>query len=234
MALLTPDTPPANAYICRRLYIPAEPTVIALVNGALSTLLQDNRYEQYGQMSPEDTVQMFQEMWLSYIESDVCMLGMIVPFASATVPPGCLECDGAIYQRAEYPRLYARLHPALIVNADEFRTPDLTGQFVLGGTGDFGGHPAHQTGGESQVTLTTEQMPAHSHSSPPHSHLTHDHNPVPTPAAIAIPPDIALTASPHVPASTASSGVVIESAGGGQPHNNMPPYYTLRYCIIAR
>lgn len=259
MPYLTPNTPPANDFICRRLHIPNDETVIELVNGAISELVKPYLYEQFGAMTPEATSQMFAEMYLDYIESSVCMLGMIMPFATTNCPPNCLECDGAIYNRADYPRLWEVLDDSLKLNADEFRTPPLIGSFVLAGSGSFGEYPPFQEGGQAEVTLTAGQMPEHGHTAQPHSHTNapHSHTTLPhshgevvavpgiiPPGEIPVPVPVA-TAAPGVtsPAGVdvVSSGVVIngatvviDAAGGGEAHNNMPPYYTLRYCMIAR
>lgn len=244
MPYLTPNAPPPNDFVCRRVRIPNNVDFLALVNGALSELVKPYLYEQFGTLTPEETSQYFAEMFLDYIGSDVCMLGMIMPFATATTPPNTLECDGAIYDRADYPDLYDLLHPSLRISDTQFKTPELYGRFVLGGTGDMGFFPAHETGGQEEVTLDVNQMPQHDHETIPHAHSTvpHSHSeiiPVATivnggleaPAASAVP-------SPSV---TGVSGVTVnpetvtvQPRGGSQPHTNMPPFYTLRYCMIAR
>lgn len=93
-------------------------------------------------------------------------------------------------------------------------TPDLQGRFILGSSDN---HAVGSTGGEENVTLTVEQMPSHSHqvntawaSAYEYTIVAHGSN----------------TASgPYF--SSNNSGI----SGSSQPHNNMPPYYTLCYII---
>lgn len=259
MPYLTPDFPPTGDFICRRLRIPNDLTVIQLVNGAISELMKEFNFEQSGAMTPAETVQLFSQMYLEYVESSACMLGMIIPFASQNVPPNCLECDGAIYNRADYPRLYDVLETSLIIDADTFRTPNLIGVFVLGASGHFGDVPPLSEGGESEVTLTYDQMPEHIHTTDPHTHTNapHDHATLPhehgeviavpgviPPGEIPVPVPVA-TPAPGITApagvTVLSSGVVIDSttvllnsAGADEPHNNIPPFLALRYCMVAR
>ena len=92
-------------------------------------------------------------------------------------------------------------------------TPDLRGRFVLGAGGSYG---PGSTGGEARHTLSTAEMPGHSHtaamadsSSTSGSYLAR-----------------AITTASHPGTTTYSTA----ATGGGQPHNNMPPYYAL--CFV--
>lgn len=76
------------------------------------------------------------------------MIGTIHPYVTATPPPGCLPCDGTIYNRADYPALYDRLPAALVVDSDTFRTPDLRARFIVGADGVT--YPLLAAGGEAK------------------------------------------------------------------------------------
>ena len=217
-------------FICRRLRIPNQLDVIMLVNGAITELLKYSNYEPFGDMPPEEVTQMFTEMWLDFIESDACMIGQVAPFATGNIPEGWLECDGGIYEREAYPALYAVLHPDLLIDVDSFRTPDLVGRFVMGGTGDMGFYPAHETGGEETHTLTVAEMPVHGHIDSGHSHPVHDH----LTALAVVPGEVPVNIPSLFPGSTGLGQANIQSTGGGDAHNNIPPYYTLRYFICYR
>lgn len=244
MPYLTPDNPPANSFVCRRIFIPNSLDFLMIVNGALSELTIPKNYEQFGELTPDETVQFMVEMWLKYIESEACMIGMVIPFLNVTVPDGCLECDGAIYDRVDYPELYAVIHPELKIDADTFRVPNLIDRIVMGASGDFGPNPAHQVYGEARVTLSAGEMPEHDHETIPHAHSTIPHAHA---EGIAIPTIIngglEAPAASTTPAASVTgfetvivndANVTMLSAGGGESHNNIPPVYTLRYCVVAR
>lgn len=107
-----------------------------------------------------------------------------------TVPEGWAVCDG------------------------QNGTPDLRGRFILGVSET---HPVGETGRAEEVTLSIQQMPAHSHTIPniPYgSYLTNNTG-----------------SNPVLPYSSGSSGYGSGDAGGSQPHPNMPPYYALIYIM---
>lgn len=85
----------------------------------------------------------------------------------------------------------------------------VTDRFLIGAGGSY---TLGSTGGEANVTLTVNQIPAHSHE-------TKYYNDETTP-----PPG-----SDWVPAAHRNTGVNVVGGdtydtGGGQAHNNMPPY----------
>lgn len=173
-AWITPPTIPVTDYVCRRLIIPNDPVLVAAVNGALLLLIDPANWEQIsGTVPAEDAAAAMQEMYFTYLrENAFCMIGAIVPIATATVPNGTLLCDGSLHSRADYPRLYDALHPSLIIDGVTFRTPDLRDRFVLAA----GNAVPHDTGGAANVALTVAQLPAHSHTTDPHSHTTDPHS----------------------------------------------------------
>jgi len=75
------------------------------------------------------------------------------------------------------------------------------------------------SGGEEDHTLTSSEMPSHDHQ---------QHN---SPGALVIPVGAPSTFYAHTdPGLPAWTG----SAGGGNEHNNMPPFHALTFGIIAR
>lgn len=95
--------------------------------------------------------------------------------------------------------------------------PDLRGKFVLGAGSS---HAAGTSGGAETVTLTVDQIPSHNHkvSTPGATH----NNTLQT----IIPVSGILDSSTEFYQANATV-----PTGGSQPHNNMPPYYTLCYII---
>jgi len=154
------------------------------------------------------------------------LVGMVMPICTEELPEGTLLCDGTTYLRADYPNLYSAIASGFIVDADSFTVPDLRERFVLGAGMSY---PVGQTGGSNEITQTIDQMPIHSHTSPPHSHTE----------ITATPTIVSVGLEPPVPAAVPGAGatgltaVSIDSAGGGEPMTITPPYIALRYVVVA-
>lgn len=152
-------------------------------------------------------------------------IGEVKIHARQELPEGWLWCDGATYNRVDYPELYAALHSNFRLNADTFKVPDMALRFPFGmgeGSPSFVGGQA----GEQSHTLTAAEMPAHTH-----------------PTAVAGQQFVTKLASAGGlrPASAGSEhwlqplgGAATGSAGLNQPHNNMPPYTFMFYAIVAK
>ena len=240
MPFLTPETTPV-ATVCRRLFIPDSPEWLALVNGALAELIKLANWEAFGAVTPAEAAARAQQMVLDYLESS-CMLGTVHPYVTSSPPAGCLPCDGSQHQRADYPRLYEALPAALIVDADSFLTPDLRNRFVYGA----GTLAPLEIGGAAAVSLTAAENGPHTHTTVPHTHadLGHSHVrpnspgvtlPVVSPGeAFALAPSLIPGSTLPASANLASVSVTVNESGTGAAHENMPPYYVLAYCIVAR
>lgn len=95
--------------------------------------------------------------------------------------------------------------------------PDLRDRFVLGSGGTTS---TGAKGGSKEVTLTVEQMPAHQHGLKLQQYSE---------AYTSIYP---MASNEYKGTQLIASGInPIQSAGGGLPHPNMPPYYVLCYII---
>jgi len=144
------------------------------------------------------------------------MLGYIFPLATE-LPDNCLLCDGATYAKADYPALYAVLDPVFIVDTDNFTVPDLRSRTVVGAaeTGSLTHYEPGDEGGAETVTLTTAEMPAHSHGLFEFTALAVEPGELP----VLDPNPLALRSS--------------DSAGGGGAHENRQPFTALVYAIVA-
>lgn len=79
------------------------------------------------------------------------------------------------------------------------------------------------TGGEVSHTLTTTEMPAHDHTIVPWAAIDRGHEVTGVYAM--------LNDGRGNVAST--QGVKVNSVGGNQAHNNMPPYMVVNYEVVA-
>lgn len=262
----TPSTMPINS-VCRLLVIPDDPNILAALHELMTRITSPDAWERSGhwvihppdvwewvedRVSPEDTAALCAQMWLEYVENARCMpsfcsmIGTILPYASATPPVGCLPCDGGTYLRVHYPRLYAALDLAFIVDADSFVTPDLRGRTLIGA--EYPDYVVGSMGGEVEHTLTVDELPSHTHTSPSHTHTTQPHHHAYDPVVVGdldvegagVPQPNAAQLVPLITENTYDETVnvngaivSIENTGGGESFSTMPPYYAINYCIVA-
>ena len=97
-------------------------------------------------------------------------------------------------------------------------TPDLRGRFVVGHHPNNNDYDINDTGGSESVTLTVAQMPSHKHDT------TFDNKKY-FPGGGST--SISFGGAGGYPADT----FTMSNEGGGQSHENRPPYYTLCYIM---
>ena len=121
------------------------------------------------------------------------LTGMIILWSGAAdaIPSGFVLCDG------------------------NNSTPNLSGRFVVGYDASNGDYDVNDTGGSESVTLTVNQIPAHTHNI-----------------------NLAVRAFYQEPRNfgvgtdgSANNSEDTGSTGGGQSHENRPPFYALCYII---
>jgi len=93
-------------------------------------------------------------------------VGSIMPMAFNFAPQGWMSCEGQTLAIAQYSAVFALLGTMYGGNGTStFALPDLRGRMIIGqGTGP--GLPSYVVGqkaGLPNVTLTTQQMPSHTH-----------------------------------------------------------------------
>lgn len=211
---MTPEAATGDT-VCRRFSIPVE--LLPAVTGALEELTQKYNWQQFGTMTPTEAAAAALQVLNTYLTSEgecVSEISGVMHFYGSGPGDDWLICDGSSYLREDYPELYNRLDAissTLILDADYFQVPDLIGRFIYG---DF--DTPNQEGGSTVHTLTTAQMPAHTHTE------------------IVTGLVLAAVGPGEVPVVTTGAAGVTGSTGGGGSHNNMPPYNTAIPYMRAR
>jgi len=105
-------------------------------------------------------------------------------------------------------------------------TPDLRDRFIVGAGG---GYAVGATGGAATVTLTVEQMPSHSHgvNDPGHGHYCVGSGSYVLGSTLYA----GGSGTSWMLTSVSLTGITIQNTGGGQAHENRPPYYALCYIM---
>ncbi|HUA68938.1 MAG TPA: tail fiber protein [Candidatus Saccharimonadales bacterium] len=161
----------------------------------------------------------------------------IVPFYFA--PVGWAICNGQLLPISQNTALFSLLGTTYGGNGtSNFALPNLQGSVPL----DFGqgaglsSYVEGQIGGETTVTLTTGQMPAHTHSVSASSIGGDVDSPIGNVFSTAhmgkTPTNMYAAATGSVPA--AMSPQAVAPIGGGQPHNNLQPYLVLNFVIALQ
>ena len=160
--------------------------------------------------------------------------GSVIPYAGTSTPTNWLLCAGQAVSRATYADLFSAISTTYGVGdgSTTFNIPDLRGR-VIAGQDDMGGSSANRltgltggvdgdvlggSGGTETHTLSTAEMPAHTHGG-----LTN------------IDPFGGDGGSAHDPGihyvTSNGAGTVSGSTGGGGVHNNVQPTLVLNYII---
>lgn len=162
---------------------------------------------------------------------DTLPIGSIIPYGSSTAPSNWLKCDGRAVSRTTYSELFSVIG-TLYGSGDgstTFNLPNLKGKVTIGqDTTDSDFNTIGKTGGEKTHTLTIKEMPKHAHE-------------------MRVVKDNETNSGGNLPKGNNSQGnnngwsdyinditnYAINNKGGGQAHNNMPPYIVTNYIIKA-
>lgn len=154
-------------------------------------------------------------------------VGEVRLFGGNFAPAGWAFCQGQLLAISENPVLFQLIGTTYGGDGQvSYALPDLRGRVPLHQGQGQTVHVIGELGGAENVTLTTGQMPGHSHA------LGAD-----TAASSITTPAGALLASTTVnsydnsAAGTLMSASAIGSAGGSLPHDNMAPTVVLNYII---
>lgn len=147
--------------------------------------------------------------WVSnYLETLTSLpIGGIIMWTGTTAPNGWSLCDGT--------------------NG----TPNLSGKFILGY--ESGTNNLNDVGGSSSVTLSVDEIPAHSHNvtDPGHNHQVE----LKTESMQNVGGEgesvLRDRKSSNKDTKTNLTGITLQETGGSGSHENMPPYYVLAYIM---
>lgn len=156
----------------------------------------------------------------------------LLPFNFA--PVGWHDCDGSLLSIAENEVLYTLIGTTYGGDGQNtFGLPDLRGRLPIHqGTGQgLSAYVLGQMAGTEAVTLTTAQMPAHTHTAMVTSGTASTSTPSGTVELAAISGDTMYTSDVSGLTAFPLINTMIGPAGGSQPHENTMPTLTVRFCI---
>ncbi len=165
-------------------------------------------------------------------------IGEITTVGFNFCPRGWAEANGQLLAISQYQALFSLL--GTIYGGDgrtTFALPDMRGRTgVHAGAGP--GLTSRAMGskyGAENVTLTTNQMPAHSHTATSVARASNVPADTPDPTghvnALDVGGNTYHTGGGTVDMASGSVNTTISNAGGGAAHPNMQPSITLNYCI---
>ena len=165
--------------------------------------------------------------------------GDISMSATATIPPWKLLCDGTSYSTTKYPNLFAAIGYKYGGSGAIFKVPNLIGKVAVGvdSTGTDPDYLLGVTGGAEDVTLTTDQMPAHKHNVALTAVADHTHTFMAAQAtSYFLNSGTGGQMCSNAGGTTSAAGghnhtVSEDIVGGGQTHENRMPYMSLYYVI---
>ncbi|HEY0036184.1 MAG TPA: tail fiber protein [Longimicrobium sp.] len=152
-------------------------------------------------------------------------IGEIRMFAGGYAPPGWLLCDGNLLEITDHEQLFDVIGTTYGGDGTStFALPDLRGRVPIHHGNGFALAAA---GGAEEITLTAQQVPAHSHALRATQNIGTGTNPQNDVLAQTggLKPYIEDVASVNM------SPLAISGAGAGQAHTNLQPYLCVHFMI---
>jgi len=196
------------------LRVPNVDLIRSAVLGALSRVAYWSNWVQDGNMSAEETAQEIKQMILGIKDMNF-LIGLMVMSYADNPDDSLLLADGSTYAKADYPELW-EYTPNSMKTATHFDVVDMSDRFPVGASAT---KPELTTAGQESVVLTVPELPSHNHVyDKPVAGLDIEGVGVPDPLAIS---------NPMIPTGTTFTG-------SNQAHDNMPPYTSLSFYVVAK
>jgi len=166
-------------------------------------------------------------------------VGQILMFAGNFAPAGWAVCAGQLMPISENDTLFNLIGTTYGGDGQStFGLPAMGGRVPvhMGQGGGLSNYVIGQSGGTEDVTLTTQQIPQHSHlvlaNSAQGSASTPSNSTIMSSQSIGNGPNTPSVYAPYA-AGTAVTlpATAIQQTGGSQPHNNVQPVMAVTYCI---
>ncbi len=155
-------------------------------------------------------------------------VGEVRMFGGNFAPAGWMFCEGQLLPISEYETLFLLIGTTYGGDGESiFALPDLRGRLPVHQSSTF---QLGQTGGAEEITLTTQQIPAHSH---PLLATTNPASATAPGASVTLGIAATATITPYgsdAPSTTLHPSMV-GPVGGSQPHSNFQPYLCVNFII---
>lgn len=152
-------------------------------------------------------------------------VGEIRMFAGNFAPAGWMFCEGQLLPISEYDTLFNLIGTTYGGDGQStFALPDLRGRLPL----HFGnGFTLAETGGVEEITLTVQQIPAHTHT----LLATATNGDQVTPLANLLANSFNVTPYINDVVNGNMNAAAVTNIGGSQPHTNFQPYLCVDFII---
>jgi microcystin-dependent protein len=152
-------------------------------------------------------------------------------FAGNFAPAGWMFCEGQLLLTSEYDTLFNLIGTNYGGNGSTtFALPDMRGRIPIHqgqGPGLSNNRVLAESFGAEEVTLTTQQIPAHSHPLLTYNAVANTPNPGNNLPGLSSQVSMYFGDNPNTPMNAG----IVSPVGGSQPHTNFMPYLCVNFII---